>query len=87
MIAGEQYNLRELVYDHDEFRKYEGLTIGELNATYAAVAKEEYWRENLFLALRVISIRVATPWAAGTDLLIHWGAGPVTPPKAVTNSF
>ena len=48
MIAGEQYVLRELVYDQDKFRKYEGLTIGELNATYAAVAKEEYWRENLF---------------------------------------
>ena len=40
LVAGEEYVLREVVYDQDKFRKFLNLTIGQLNATYTAVAKE-----------------------------------------------
>ena len=46
MISGEAYILKEVVYDDDKFRKYTSLTIGQVNATYTAVAKED-WKAKL----------------------------------------
>ena len=40
MAAGEEHVLREIVYNEDKFRKFLSLTVGQLNATYTAVAKE-----------------------------------------------
>ena len=40
LAAGEDHVLREIVYNEEKFRKFLSLTIGQLNATYTAVAKE-----------------------------------------------